>query len=118
MSEFIRGLGESKGLQVLKTTTGLIGAKRIRKPHEAYLELSSLEIERHRLNREKDKAESRIKDINKRFEEIGGKVVSLLKFIKEPKNMNKKKNRKDSKPEPIPSYRKSPENIRERTITY
>ena len=42
MSEFIRGLGESKGLQVLKTTTGLIGAKRIRKPHEAYLELSSL----------------------------------------------------------------------------
>ncbi len=118
MSEFIRESRESRGLQVLKTTTGLIGAKRIRKPHEAYLELSSLEIERHRLGREKKKAESRIKEIERRFDEIDRKVKMLHGFIEDPANPDKKKGKKRKKVEPIPSYKAAPEDIKERTMTY
>lgn len=106
------------GLRDIKTTTGLIGAKKIRKPHEAYLELSSLEMERHRLNKEKEKAESRTKDINKRFEEIDKKEAALLEFIERPTDFNNGSGKNDNKEKPIPSYKFSPADIKERIITY
>ena len=118
MGESKRGFQEIKRLNEIKTTTGLIGSRKVRKPHEAYIELSSLEIERHRLGKEKEKAESRIEFINKRFEEIDKKITALLQFIERPVNVVNKKNKKQSKTESIPSYRVSPEDIRERTITY
>ncbi len=118
MGEFKKGIINIKGVNAIKTTTGLVGAKRIRKSHEAYLELSSLEIEKHRLNVEKKNAETRIKVINKRFKEIDKKELALLKFIKKPNSDINEDNINHSAAEPFPTYCKSTENIRERIVTY
>ena len=108
-----------RGLQGIKTTTGLVGSKRVRKPHEAYLELSSLEMEKHRLNREKKNAEARIETINTRFENIDRKEIMLHKFIEKPNNIyDKEESSKRNMPEPVPSYEASSVALRERTITY
>ena len=118
MSTFKRESIGRRGLQELKTTAGLNCSRKIRKPHEAYLELSSLELERHRLGREKAKAEFIIKETERRFDEIDRKKKILHGFIKDPPTLDKKKGKKRKKVEPIPSYSAAPVEIKERAMTY
>lgn len=117
MVEIKRGFRGIKGLNIIKTTTGIAGSKGVKKPHEAFREISCLEMEKQRLDKEKKIAESRIDLINNRFKEIERKRLALFEFIERP-DMDNKKKKKRNKPEPMPLHRISSGEIRERIITY
>ena len=71
--KYLRGLAE------LKTRYGL-GASKVA-PHTAYMKITSLEIEKLRLNRMRETAMLRIADIDARFREIQREKTALLAAI-------------------------------------
>ncbi len=119
MNDLKSGLNQRSGLQKIKTTTGLSSKRKVRKPHEAYLELSSLELERHRLKIEKENAEGRIISINNRIKDIDKEEIRLHKFIEKPNDLCIKDECGTSNgPQPVQSYSVSKEAIRERVLNY
>jgi hypothetical protein len=70
-----------RGLQDLRTITG-----RVRKatlPHEAYLRISHIEMEKARKTVESEKARQMIADIAARLEEIEAEKTELLRSMGE-----------------------------------
>jgi len=70
-----------RGLQDIRTLTG-----RVRKttlPHEAYLRISHIEMEKARKTQESEKAKQLMADIKARLEEIESEKDTLLQTVGE-----------------------------------
>jgi hypothetical protein len=71
-----------RGLKDLRTT-GALGATTLA-PHAAYMKITSLELEKLRLDRVRRQAARRIGEIDARFEEIGIEKAALLAGMEAP----------------------------------
>lgn len=70
-----------RGLQDIRTLTG-----RVRKatlPHEAYLRISHIEMEKARKTQESEKARQLMADISARLQEIEAEKHALLQAVEE-----------------------------------
>lgn len=65
-----------KGLQDLRTVSGSISGRSV--PFRAYMKLSVLEMEKFRRGRERLAALAKVRDIDKRFEDIEAEKRELL----------------------------------------
>ena len=65
-----------RGLQDIRTLTGKVRQATL--PHEAYLRISHIEMEKARKSVESEKARQMIRDINLRLEEIEAEKEALL----------------------------------------
>ena len=72
---------EQRGVRNLKTMAGMQDARRSRTASGALLELSMLEMERHRLTLEMQRAEVRSAEVRRRMEEIDLKAARLHLFV-------------------------------------
>ncbi|MBI5251806.1 MAG: hypothetical protein HY912_20120 [Desulfomonile tiedjei] len=73
--------GNSRGLREIRTHSGKVD--RVAIPHMAYMNISCLEMEKARREKEKFIALNRIKDIEKRLQEIEAEKDLLLKRLGE-----------------------------------
>jgi hypothetical protein len=72
-----------RGLKDLRTTGGL-GASQIA-PHAAYMKITSLELEKLRLNRVRQHAVRRVAEIDQRTDEINAEKASLIAAMDAPR---------------------------------
>jgi len=72
---------EQRGVRNLKTMAGMQDARRSRTASGALLELSMLEMERHRLTLEMQRAEVRSAEVRRRMQEIDLKANRLQLFV-------------------------------------
>ncbi len=70
-----------RGLQDIRTLTGRV--RQATRPHEAYLRISHIEMERARKTQEREKARQLMADIDARLGEIEAEKDSLLRAMKE-----------------------------------
>jgi hypothetical protein len=70
-----------RGLQDIRTQTGKVGKAIL--PHEAYLRISHIEMEKARKLVESEKARQLMADIAARLQEIEEEKISLLKEMSE-----------------------------------
>ena len=75
---------EKRGVLHIKTMAALVDVRRSRTSAGALLELSMLEMEKQRLNKEKARAEQRGLEINGRINEIEVKQRRLQSFVERP----------------------------------
>ncbi len=68
-----------RGLQDIRTLTGRVRQATI--PHEAYLRISHLEMERARKSQENEKARQLMADIQARLQEIEAEKEALLQAM-------------------------------------
>jgi hypothetical protein len=73
-----------RGLKDLRTTGGL-GASQIA-PHAAYMKITSLELEKLRLNRVRQHAMRRVAEIDQRTEEINAEKAALIAAMDAPRS--------------------------------
>jgi len=71
-----------RGLQDIRTLTGKVRKATI--PHEAYLRISHIEMEKARKTQESEKARQLMADIAARLEEIEAEKSALLQAVSEP----------------------------------
>ncbi|HZE21652.1 MAG TPA: hypothetical protein VE082_06335 [Desulfobaccales bacterium] len=71
-----------RGLQDIPTLTGKV--KKATLPHEVFLRISHIEMEKARKNLESEKARQRMADIAARLEEIEAEKAALLQAVAEP----------------------------------
>jgi hypothetical protein len=76
-----------RGLQSIRTHTGR--SHSTTSPHQAYMRISVLEMEKHRRNQEKEKALEKVREIEARFQEIDTEKGELLQIVGEEKRGNK-----------------------------
>lgn len=79
----IRTKGNSRGLRDIRTHSGRVNHVGI--PYMAYMNISCLEMEKARREKEKLSALARIRDIEKRIQEIESEKDSILKRLGERK---------------------------------
>lgn len=77
----IRTKANSRGLRDIRTHSGRVN--RVGIPYMAYMNISSLEMEKARREKEKLSALTRIRDIEKRLQEIESEKDSILKRLGE-----------------------------------
>jgi hypothetical protein len=70
-----------RGLQDIRTVTGKVGKATL--PHEAYLRISHIEMEKARKTQESEKARQLMADIAARLAEIEAEKESLLQSMGE-----------------------------------
>ncbi|MBI4643486.1 MAG: hypothetical protein HY790_04200 [Deltaproteobacteria bacterium] len=70
-----------RGLQDIRTLTGKL--KKATLPHEAYLRISHIEMEKARKTRESEKAKQLVADIAARLKEIEAEKEALLQAMAE-----------------------------------
>jgi hypothetical protein len=70
-----------RGLQDIRTLTGRV--KKATRPHEAYLRISHIEMEKARKTVESQKAKQLIADIAARLQEIEAEKADLLQSVGE-----------------------------------
>lgn len=70
-----------RGIQDIRTLTGKVRKATI--PHEAYLRISHIEMEKARKTLESEKAQQLVADIAARLAEIEAEKASLLKTLGE-----------------------------------
>lgn len=70
-----------RGLQDIRTLTGKL--KKATLPHEAYLRISHIEMEKARKTRESEKAKQLVADIAARIKEIEAEKEALLQSMRE-----------------------------------
>jgi len=70
-----------RGLQDIRTLTGKL--KKATLPHEAYLRISHIEMEKARKTRESEKAKQLVADIAARLKEIEAEKEALLQAMGE-----------------------------------
>jgi hypothetical protein len=70
-----------RGLQDIRTVTGKVGKATL--PHEAYLRISHIEMEKARKTQESEKARQLMADIAARLQEIEAEKESLLQSMGE-----------------------------------
>ena len=74
-----------RGLQELRTHSGIVGvAKKL--PHQAYLRIACLEMEKVRRGLERDSAAERVERIDERTKEIEAEEAALLRSLGERKS--------------------------------
>lgn len=71
-----------RGLQDIPTLTGKV--KKATRPHEVFLRISHIEMEKARKTLESEKARQRMADIAARLEEIEAEKAALLQALAEP----------------------------------
>ena len=71
-----------RGLQDIPTLTGKV--KRATLPHEVFLRISHIEMEKARKTLESEKARQRMADIAARLEDIEAEKAALLQALAEP----------------------------------
>jgi hypothetical protein len=71
-----------RGLQDIPTLTGKV--KRATLPHEVFLRISHIEMEKARKTLESEKARQRMADIAARLEDIEAEKAALLQGLAEP----------------------------------
>ena len=73
-----------RGLQDIPTHSGMVGvAKKL--PHQAYLRVACLEMEKVRRSLERDSAAVRVERIDERTKEIEAEEAALLRSLEERK---------------------------------
>jgi len=77
----IRTKANLRGLRDIRTHSGRVD--RVGVPYKAYMKISCLEMEKARREREKSSARSRIRNIDKRLEEIEAEKDATLKCLGE-----------------------------------
>ena len=75
-----------RGLQDIPTNSGKVD--QICAPYKAHMRISHLEMEKVRRNKEKESAMARVKNIDKRFQEIEAEKESLLGVLDLQNNGN------------------------------
>jgi hypothetical protein len=70
-----------RGIQDIRTLTGRL--KKATLPHEAYLRISHIEMEKARKTRESEKAKQLVADIAARIKEIEAEKEALLQSMEE-----------------------------------
>ncbi|MBM4295379.1 MAG: hypothetical protein FJ126_10845 [Deltaproteobacteria bacterium] len=70
-----------RGLQDIRTVTGKVGKATL--PHEAYLRISHIEMEKARKTLESEKARQLMADIAARLQEIEAEKKALLQAVGE-----------------------------------
>jgi hypothetical protein len=71
-----------RGLQDIPTLTGKV--KRATLPHEVFLRISHIEMEKARKNLESEKARQRMADIAARLQDIEAEKAALLQAVAPP----------------------------------
>ena len=99
-----------RGLRDIHTLTGNVN--QVFEPHKAYLKISCLEMEKARLGKEKEKAQYRVKNIEKRFSEIDNEKTSILEEINEINTSNNSNNVEVDKLKSNPRIRRAGIKIR------
>jgi hypothetical protein len=79
----IRTKANLRGLRDIRTRSGRVD--RVGVPYMAYMKISCLEMEKARREKEKDSAQSRIRNMDKRLEEIEAEKDVTLKALGERK---------------------------------
>jgi len=74
-------LPSRRGLQDIRTLAGIV--KKATLPHEAYMRLSHIEIEKTRKTLERERARKLVADITARLQEIEAQKKALLQVIQE-----------------------------------
>ncbi len=77
----IRTKGNLRGLRDIRTHSGRVDG--IGVPYKAYMKISCLEMEKARREREKSSARSRIRNIDRRLQEIEAEKDATLKNLGE-----------------------------------
>jgi hypothetical protein len=77
----IRTKGNSRGLRDIRTHSGKVD--RVAIPHMAYMNISCLEMEKARREKEKLSALTRVRNIDRRLQEIEAEKDVLLKKLGE-----------------------------------
>jgi len=80
----------TRGIQDIHTLSGKVN--QVNQSYRAYMKISSLEMEKARLGKEREKALYRVKNIEKRFSEIENEKTSILEGINDINNGNKSNN--------------------------
>jgi hypothetical protein len=79
----IRTKANLRGLRDIRTRSGRVD--RVGVPYMAYMKIGCLEMEKARREKEKDSAQSRIRNLDKRLEEIEAEKDATLRDLGERK---------------------------------
>ena len=99
-----------RGMQDIRTHNGM--DNQVYQPYKAYMKISCLEMEKARLGKEKEKAQNRIKNIEKRFSEMDNEKTSILNEINEINNSNNSNNVEIDKLKSTPGTKRAGTKIR------